>query len=96
MKLIDPTDFEILEALEENGRNTPTNIALMLDKDQGYVATRLPHLLSYDLVKRIGPAENSGLYEITDRGRRTIEHWDDYGDPDTDFKKLIEQEPNGV
>ncbi|UPV75644.1 winged helix-turn-helix domain-containing protein [Halorussus limi] len=91
MKLAEPTDFEILEALEEHGRNTAQNISLLLDKDRSYVNTRLPHLAELELVKRVGPAENSGLYEITDRGRAVLDHRDSYGDSDVDFDAVVER-----
>lgn len=89
MKLVDPTDFEILEVLNDRGRNTAQNVALILDKNRGYINTRLPVLASFNLVTRIGPAENSGLYEITDRGREVLNHRDAY--QDADFEELVDQ-----
>jgi predicted ArsR family transcriptional regulator len=95
MKLVDPTDFEILEVLRESGRNTAQNVALVLDKNRKYINTRLPVLTSFGLVERIGPAENSGLYEITDRGRAVLEHRDAYGETDRDFGEYIDDELEG-
>ena len=74
MRLVDPTDFQILEALSDGRRNIAANIAIELDKDRAYVNTRLPELEDYGLIERIGPAQNSGLYEITDEGRETLEN----------------------
>ena len=71
MKLVDPTDFEILKTLQ-GGRNVATNVATELDQDRAYINTRLPQLQDYGLVDKIGPANNSGLYELTDRGRAAI------------------------
>jgi DNA-binding MarR family transcriptional regulator len=91
MKLAEPTDFEILETLDQHGRNTAQNISLVIGKDRSYVNTRLPHLAELDLVERVGPAENSGLYEITDRGRAVLDHRESYGDSDVDFDALVER-----
>jgi len=74
VRLVDPTDFQILEALSDGRRNIAANIAIELDKDRAYVNTRLPELEDYGLIERIGPAQNSGLYEITDEGRETLEN----------------------
>ena len=95
MKLAEPTDFEILKTLDEHGRNTAQNISLILDKDRGYVNTRLPHLAEHGLVERVGPAKNSGLYEITEKGSLVLEHRDEYEESKDDFAELIERElPN--
>jgi len=92
MKLAEPTDFEILNTLDERGRNTAQNISLILDKDRGYVNTRLPHLAEYGLVERVGPAANSGLYEITEKGSLVLEHRDEYGESREEFLERIECE----
>lgn len=82
IKLVQPTDFDILETLQETGeRNVASNIALEMDKDRNYINTRLPVLAEYGLVTRVGPAQKSGLYELTERGRQAIEHRDRYEDP---------------
>ena len=73
MRLVDLTDFQILEALSDGRRNVAANIAIELDKDRAYLNTRLPELEDYGLIKRIGPAENSGLYEITEVGQETLD-----------------------
>jgi hypothetical protein len=92
MKLVTPTDFDILDCLSDGERNNATNIACQLDKNRPYINTRLPTLADYELVESIGPSENSGLYAITDRGLRVLEHQDAYGDDDVDFDKLISTE----
>ncbi len=88
MHLSEPTDFDILEILTE-GRNVPANIAARLEKSQGYISGQLPKLADHDLVRRIGPAERAGLYELTDRGRAALELRAQYADAD-DFAALID------
>ncbi|WP_135807155.1 winged helix-turn-helix domain-containing protein [Halorussus marinus] len=94
MKLAKPTDFEILEILDDRGRNTAQNLALILDKNRGYINTRLPHLSSLGLVRRVGPAENSGLYEVTQKGRIVLDHRETYGQTE-EFEELIRAELDG-
>ena len=89
MKLAVPTDFEILSELADGKRNTAANLAYILEKDRSYINTRLPILLDYDLLDRVGPAPNSGLYVITPKGRAVVDHRDRYGDDDTDFDALV-------
>ena len=78
MRLVQPTDFDILAALESGGRNVAANLSIRLNQDRAYINTRLPHLLDYKLVTKIGPAENSGLYEITPRGKAALQNRDRY------------------
>jgi DNA-binding PadR family transcriptional regulator len=90
MKLRRPTDFLILEALEVHGRNVATNLAHHTDKSRKNINTRLPVLEDYGLVRGIGPAERSGLYEITDRGRTALAYRNRYGDIE-DFAALLDR-----
>lgn len=90
VKLVQPTDFEILEVLDEYGRNVAPNIAEHMDRDKNYINNRLPQLADYDLIRKIGPSERSGLYEITDRGRKALEFRERYGEVD-DFDELLTQ-----
>lgn len=90
MKLASPTDFDILDALSDGKRNTAANIAIEIDRDRAYINTRLPILADYGLIERIGPSPNSGLYEITDRGRAAVAHRDAYDRDDVDFEDLVE------
>jgi len=91
MKLVDPTDFEILKTLQ-GGRNVATNVAAELDRNRAYINTRLPQLQDYGLVDKIGPADNSGLYELTDRGRAAIVCRGQYETVDTDqFEALVDE-----
>lgn len=91
MRLVEPTDFDILHALSDGKRNTAANIAYTIDKNRSYINTRLPVLADYGLVERVGPAPSSGLYVITDRGRAAVRNRDRYGDETTDFEALLER-----
>ncbi|MFB6093834.1 MAG: ArsR family transcriptional regulator [Halanaeroarchaeum sp.] len=93
MKLARPTDVEILEALADGRRNTAANLAYHLDKDRSYINTRLPILADYGLLERVGPAPNSGLYEITERGELVVEHQDRIDDED--FEAFLEERLDG-
>ncbi|GGL47679.1 ArsR family transcriptional regulator [Halocalculus aciditolerans] len=92
MKLAQPTDFQILSALSDGQRNNAVNLAHELDKNRSYINTRLPILADYELVERVGPAPNSGLYQITEKGQRALRHRDAYNDDDVDFDALIESD----
>ncbi|MFC4986911.1 MULTISPECIES: winged helix-turn-helix domain-containing protein [Saliphagus] len=89
MKLRQPTDFLILEALEERGRNVATNLQAHTGKSRQNINTRLPVLADYGLIRKIGPAERSGLYEITPNGKAALIHREKYGEVD-DFEALLE------
>jgi len=88
--LVEPTDFEILSYLSEAGRNNAVNIAVALEQNREYMNTRLRRLASHECVERIGPAENSGLYEITEKGRAALDHRELLNDPDADFGARVE------
>lgn len=88
MHLYQPTDFLILEALHTYGRNVAPNIAKTIDKSRENVNTRLPVLAKYGLVRKIGPSERSGLYEITPEGKAAFELRKQY-DATDDFEALI-------
>ncbi|ELZ79592.1 winged helix-turn-helix domain-containing protein [Haloferax larsenii] len=90
MKLAVPTDFDILEALSDGRRNTAVNLSYILDRNRSYINTRLPILADYGLLDRVGPAPNSGLYEITDKGRVVAGHRDQYRTEGVDFDDLVE------
>lgn len=89
MRLRRPTDFLILEALEQKGRNVAPNLAHHTGKSRKNINTRLPMLEDYGLVRKVGPADRSGLYEITPYGKAAIVHRDEYDETD-DFGALIE------
>jgi predicted transcriptional regulator len=90
MKLAVPTDFDILEALSDGRRNTAVNLSYVLDKNRSYINTRLPILADYGLVERVGPAPNSGLYEITEKGRVVLDERENYRSEGVDFDALVD------
>ena len=92
MKLTTPGDFKILQYLADHGRNVAGNIHLEIDRSRGYVNSELGKLEDHDLVTKIGPNPQSGLYEITDKGRAVLKHQAKYGRDDVDFDALIEDE----
>lgn len=91
MKLVDPTDFEILSALSDGRRNTAANLAASIEKNRAYINTRLPVLADYGLVERVGPSPNSGLYEITCQGQTAVRNRDAYGAEGVDFEAIVER-----
>lgn len=90
MRLRRPTDFLILEALHSYGRNVAPNLAEVTGKSRKNINNRLPVLADYGLVRKIGPVDNSGLYEITDRGRVVLRLRDEY-DRIEDFDALVDR-----
>lgn len=90
VKLRQPTDFLILEALERHGRNVAPNLAELIDKSRKNINTRLPVLNDYGLVRKIGPSNNSGLYEITEKGCVVLQVRDRYDEVE-DFDALVER-----
>ena len=92
MRLVQPTDFDILEALSDGRRNTAANIAHLIERNRSYINTRLPILASYGLIDRVGPAPKSGLYVILPRGQAAVEHRDQYGEPNVDFAALVDEQ----
>jgi hypothetical protein len=91
MKLAVPTDFDILGALSDGRRNTAVNLSYILDKNRSYINTRLPILADYGLVERVGPAPNSGLYEITEKGRVVLDERENYRTEGVDFDALVDE-----
>lgn len=96
MDLLNKTDFEILEVLGEGGRNVAPNIAEEIDANRGYINTRFQTLVAYDLVEKVGPSSNSGLYEITDQGRMAVEHKQQFLDDEIeyDFEEFLQTQIN--
>lgn len=90
MKLRQPTDFLILEALHSYGRNVAPNLSQVTGKSRKNINNRLPVLSDYGLVRKIGPSERSGLYEITDKGRIALRLREEYDRTDQ-FETLIQR-----
>lgn len=74
MASITVTDRQILGALATEDRNNAANIAAILDQNRPYINTRLAVLAHKGYVERVGPAPNSGLYELTPAGRNEANH----------------------
>lgn len=89
MRLVQPTDFDILCQLVDGERDNASNLAVHLDLNRAYINTRLPVLADYGLLTRVGPAPKSGLYVITDRGQAALACRDEY-DAETDFDAVID------
>jgi len=90
VRLRQPTDFLVLEALHSYGRNVAPNIAEITGKSRKNVNNRLPVLADYGLVRKIGPAQRSGLYEITEQGRVALQLRDQYDEVE-DFDAAVER-----
>lgn len=88
-----PVDFLILKVLT-TGRNVNANISASIDRERHYVSNRMAYLLDYELVTKIGPNENVGLYEITEKGEAVLELREYYGEVD-DFDDTVDQYISG-
>jgi hypothetical protein len=71
-------DFDLLGALDEHGRNVARNLAQITEYDRDRINDRLSNLSRTPVLEHIGPAERSGLYEITEEGQRLLEYRDQY------------------
>lgn len=87
--IIQLRNFLILEALRRHGRNVAPNLSHHTGKTRKNINTRLPVLADYGLVEKVGPTEQSGLYQLTDKGRIVLELRAEYGEDD-DFDALVE------
>ena len=65
-----------IQFLGSGPRSRPLQIA--------HVNTRLPHLADRGLVENVGPAEWSGLYELTERGEAALYYRDVYGEKEAE------------
>ena len=93
-RLVNPTDFQILESLADGRRNTAANLAAAIEKDRNYLNTRLPVLADEGLIQRVGPAEDSGLYQITPRGVAAAQNQALYETDREQFERVVDkQEP---
>jgi hypothetical protein len=90
VRLRQPTDFLILEALAAYGRNVATNLSEVTEKSRKNINNRLPVLVDYGLVRKIGPADHSGLYEITTKGELALDHREEY-DEREDFEAYLDR-----
>ena len=91
IRLTQPTDFQILDTLSDGKRDTASNVAKRIDKNRSYINTRLPVLADYDLIKKIGPHESSGLYQITPLGVAAVEKQALYDQDQDQFDAVIRE-----
>ena len=97
VKLVQPTDFEILDVLCDGERQTAPNLAEILDKRRQYMNDRLADLAANGLIEKVGPSQRSGMYVITDRGRTALKNRDRYSHSQAqEFAQLIEKEVNDI
>lgn len=89
--LVLPTDKEILKVLAHGRRETPKNLAAQLsDTTRSYTGDRLRALEHRGYTHSPGPADRSGMYEITTWGRFAIDHINKYNrNYDSLFHRLI-------
>lgn len=72
--LILPTDKEIINLLATGHRQTPANVAAHLGMKNKYASERLRNLRDRGYLHDPGPADRSGMYQITDLGRIVAWH----------------------
>ena len=89
IRLTQPTDFLILDALSDGKRDTASNIAKQIDKKRSYINTRLPILADYNLIRKIGPDKSSGLYQITPLGVAAVQKQALYNQDQEQFDAAI-------
>jgi predicted transcriptional regulator len=93
VKLVVPTDFEILEAMSDGRRQTAPNLAEIIDRESKYMNNRLAALAGVGLVEKVGPSDSSGMYVITDRGRKAFENKDLYShNQAAEFSRFLDGE----
>ncbi len=78
MKLVVPTDFDILDTMRDGKRQTAPNLGVLIDQDSRYMNNRLAELAANGLVEKAGPSSNSGMYVITEKGRLVLDQRDAY------------------
>ena len=78
VKLVVPTDFDVLEAMSDGKRQTAPNLAELTERSSRYMNNRLAALAGAGYVRRVGPSDRSKMYVITEKGQRALEHRDLY------------------
>jgi DNA-binding MarR family transcriptional regulator len=89
VRLVDPTDFEILEEMGDEQRYTPGYLAELLEKDSTYMSNRLGQLRGYGLVERVG---TSTMHTITSKGQAALQLREEYDHDDAQsFGEQVDQ-----
>lgn len=92
MKLVVPTSFQILRILDSRARQTAPNLAALLDRETSYMSNQLSDLAAQGLVRKVGPSDNSSMYEITSRGQLVLRYAPDYSHDTVDrFRREISE-----
>lgn len=92
MKLTDPTSFQVLRVIADGRPQTATNLGEILDQDARYMSNQLNDLHKTGLVRRVGVAETSRMFEITEKGRIALEYADKYSHQRaSEFGELVER-----
>jgi hypothetical protein len=95
VKLVVPTDFEIMEAMSDGRRQTAPNLSEITGRKSRYMNNRLATLAGGGYVKKAGPSDNSGMYVITKKGLAALDHRDEYSHDSADnFSDMMEGEAN--
>ena len=96
MKLVLPTDFDILEVMSDSRRQTAPNLAKILDQKRQYMNDRLSSLAGFGLVERVGPSDRSGMYEVTLKGLLVLQDKEQYSHSNASkFANKVEAKLNG-
>lgn len=92
MKLTDPTSFQVLRVIADGRPQTATNLGEILDQDARYMSNQLNDLHKIGLVRRVGVAETSRMFEITEKGKIALEYADKYSHQRaSEFGELVER-----
>jgi hypothetical protein len=78
MKLVKPTDFNILEETSDGERHVAPNLAEVLDRDRQYINNRLAELAGKGVLEKVGPSKRSNQYTISDKGLITLQLRSEY------------------
>jgi len=92
--LVLPIDRHILDTLSTGRRQTPKNLAAIITTDdtRNYIGNRLRTLEKRGYLHSPGPADRSGMYEITSWGRAAHHHLPEYDRGyDTLFHELVKR-----
>ena len=92
VKLVVPTDFDVLEAMSDGKRQTAPNLAELTGNSSRYMNNRLAALAGAGYVEKVGPSDSSKMYAITEKCERALEHRDLY---DHDIAEKFERVADG-
>lgn len=76
--LVEPTDFDILEALSDGRRHDAPDLSAVMGHRSEYLADRLSALRRQGLVEKAGPSDRTAMNVITPLGEVALEMRDSY------------------